>query len=927
MRAVEKSGIAVLAAVLACAAVAAADGWVAVGAASPVPAAPDVAVTQADAGALQVQVRTPGLDLATVTRAGRAFVELSWPDAQPFGEVGTPALPVVRRLFVAPRGAALVVTSAGPAGVEIPLHDLVLPAQPPIPKIPGALEQAVFQFDPAAYALDAELPAERVVVAELGIVRGQRLCMVEFRPVAYNPARGVLTVYPELTGKVDFIGGAAPAGRDAGPTDPFPGLQRLVLNPEALSGALDGGAGGNYLICVASTLESAIAGFANAKTAQGYTVTVHACAPGTTNTQLRTYIQSLWGTGNQPRYVLLVGDTDTIPHFVGQGSGSPDTDLYYACIDPNDWYPDLAIGRFPVRDPNDLAALVAKTLYYENGPLADPGYMKRAVFMASRDNYTVSEGTHNWVIDRYMTPNQITSDKLYCYTYNATTQQVTNSFNGGRFYGIYSGHGDNTYWADGPRFDQANVRALTNQNMYSFVCSFACLTGHFSLTECFMETWVRVADKGAATAWGSSVTSYWTEDDILEKRLFDVIYDANDPVPDELGPVLTETKLRYLAHFGPIATTRRYFEMYNLMGDPAFPMFGPITPPHGMQVQPFGGFTAAGQVGGPFTPGEMEYTITNHEEFPIQYAVTRTAPWLTLTNATGTIPGGQTVAMRVAINGQANYLGSGDYTDVLEFTNLTNHDGDTTRNVLLRVGVPTQQYFWNLDTNPGWTTQAQWAWGRPMGLGGDRGGPDPTAGYTGQNVYGYNLSGGYTNNMPEYSLTTAAIDCSRLTETSLRFRRWLGVEQNAYDHARVKISTNGTTWNTLWENPGTTLDDQTWTYQQYDIAAYADRQPTVYIRWTMGTTDGSLYWCGWNIDDIEIWGLEPGGAQYRRGDLNCDLVVNFDDINPFVLALTDPGAYQTQYPDCPILNGDCNGDGVVNFDDINPFVELLTGTD
>jgi hypothetical protein len=61
------------------------------------------------------------------------------------------------------------------------------------------------------------------------------------------------------------------------------------------------------------------------------------------------------------------------------------------------------------------------------------------------------------------------------------------------------------------------------------------------------------------------------------------------------------------------------------------------------------------------------------------------------------------------------------------------------------------------------------------------------------------------------------------------------------------------------------------------------------------------------------------------GDLNCDGVVDFRDINPFVLLLTNPGAWQQAYPNCPMLNGDINGDGSVNFRDINPFVGLLTG--
>jgi hypothetical protein len=65
--------------------------------------------------------------------------------------------------------------------------------------------------------------------------------------------------------------------------------------------------------------------------------------------------------------------------------------------------------------------------------------------------------------------------------------------------------------------------------------------------------------------------------------------------------------------------------------------------------------------------------------------------------------------------------------------------------------------------------------------------------------------------------------------------------------------------------------------------------------------------------------------QRSIGDLNCDGSVDFADINPFVLALANPGGYKAQYPDCDILNADINGDSQVDFADINPFVGLLTG--
>jgi hypothetical protein len=51
------------------------------------------------------------------------------------------------------------------------------------------------------------------------------------------------------------------------------------------------------------------------------------------------------------------------------------------------------------------------------------------------------------------------------------------------------------------------------------------------------------------------------------------------------------------------------------------------------------------------------------------------------------------------------------------------------------------------------------------------------------------------------------------------------------------------------------------------------------------------------------------GPPRSPGDVNCDGRVDFDDINPFVLALVGADGYYGQYPDCNWRNADCNGDG------------------
>ncbi len=275
----------------------------------------------------------------------------------------------------------------------------------------------------------------------------------------------------------------------------------------------------------------------------------------------------------------------------------------------------------------------------------------------------------------------------------------------------------------------------------------------------------------------------------------------------------------------------------------------------GLGVSPFTALNAQGDPGGPFTPASIDYVLENRADVPLLFSVTADQPWLVVSGGSGSIAPAGTATVTVAIGPAANQLPVGLYNGTVTFTNLTNGEGDTARAASLQVGTESTVYSWTLDTDPGWAREGLWAFGQPTGQGGQYGNPDPTSGFTGPNVFGYNLAGDYENNLPERSLTTHAFDCSDLMSTKLRFRRWLGVEQPAYDHAYIRISTNGTTWTTVWEN-GSEITDSSWQLVEYDISAIADGQPMVYLRWVMGTTDGSWQYCGWNLDDIEIRALQ-----------------------------------------------------------------------
>ncbi|MBN2053693.1 choice-of-anchor J domain-containing protein [bacterium] len=159
----------------------------------------------------------------------------------------------------------------------------------------------------------------------------------------------------------------------------------------------------------------------------------------------------------------------------------------------------------------------------------------------------------------------------------------------------------------------------------------------------------------------------------------------------------------------------------------------------------------------------------------------------------------------------------------------------------------------DMDNDPQWVISGgEWEWGVPTGGGGTaHGNPDPTSGYTGDNVYGYDLDGDYNNSIPAFHLVTPPISCAGAQGVTFDFYRWLNVETPTYDHAVVSISTDGSTWTEIYHNTGG-VTDNAWVPVTFDVSDYADDQPGIYLRWTMGPTDSAYAFSGWNIDDIRL---------------------------------------------------------------------------
>jgi len=511
------------------------------------------------------------------------FWRLALPGAGLMPEIGDPELPVLTRMVQLPAEGEAKLTVLKVVYETVDLNNYggysVWPYQRPIDKVPGAKENAPFDYNESAYARSGYFgPA--TMLQKMIVMRGMRFVPVTISPVTYDAAANMLKVATHMVVRVDFTKSADKVGvltDEALRATAFDALaQGMFINYGTLSTLKDPTVpeapipGGFLIISAPAFVDNAdLLDLAAWKAEKGYQVTVVSTDDtGTSKEAIQAFIQDAYETWEiPPAYVLFVGDTNTITYwYVDEVS-----DIYYVCVDGEDYFNDLFYSRFSVRTAQQLANMVAKTLQYEMGDWADPDIFLKAAFMASTDNYSITEGTHNYVINTWLDDAGFTSTKRYNHA-GATTQQVLNDINGGLNYLIYSGHGSEDSWADGPAVSTAQVQGLTN-TYYPYVASHACLTSSYDLDECFGETWTRSAT-GAVMFWGASTYTQWEPDDILERRYFDCIFD--DSLPRNyytFGEFTTYGMVKLWEYYSGGSYSQEYWEKYIILGDASVDMW------------------------------------------------------------------------------------------------------------------------------------------------------------------------------------------------------------------------------------------------------------------------------------------------------------------------------------------------------------------
>ncbi len=508
------------------------------------------------------------------------FIRLDFEGANVAGEIGAPQLPVVRRLVQIPFGAEPRIYITHIETETYPLADFgvfspIYPMQAPVPKIRDY--RAEFDFDNSVYEANRRVFGSHIEIVDVQTARNYRLALVEVRPVDYNPATGEIHVVQSLEYAIEFPGADMAETRrikeryysrayDAS-------IRPLIENPNAWDARWVPNADAlGFLIITGSTYGSYISELVQWKSRKGYSVkTRTATSLGGTTTGIRNWILAEYDTAAiAPTFVLLVGDVAHVPRYTGSASSSA-TDTPYGNMDATGYIPELYVGRISPASNSQLEHFVQRIVNYErfNIPAGYQDFADKACFLASNDAsyWSVAEATHRYAVQTHFGPAGFACDTIKARSNPNHRIATINAINDGRMIVNYSGHGGYYSW-EAPEMSATDVQNLTNINEYPFVISNACITGTYSLTECFGETWIRQTNKGAIAFLGASNNSYWNEDDVMERRMYD------DTFWDEY--YFTAGMMNrglYAVYTTYPSNANYYYDIYNLLGDPSVPLW------------------------------------------------------------------------------------------------------------------------------------------------------------------------------------------------------------------------------------------------------------------------------------------------------------------------------------------------------------------
>ena len=313
------------------------------------------------------------------------------------------------------------------------------------------------------------------------------------------------------------------------------------------------------------------------------------------------YAFANWET--RPTYVLLVGDGhwnlkgysgyDASPIYIPPNlawvdpwQGEVDSTNLLAAVVGDDILPDLAIGRLPVNNVEELNAAIDKIIAYEQ---AEPGeWQRRALFVA--DNVPDAAGDFVSLADDVIAnhlPAGVEADRIYLNDYCGSPTSpptpcpevnaaIVDDLNGpGALLVNYIGHASVDRWAHEQIFVNGDIPSLSNGGRLPVVLSMTCLDGYFYYPgrPSLAEELVRADGYGAVSTFSPTGLGVATGHHVMQRRFYDAVY--RDGVR-ELGPATLAAKAALYA------TGWNYdlIHTFTIFGDPALRLQAPASEVH-----------------------------------------------------------------------------------------------------------------------------------------------------------------------------------------------------------------------------------------------------------------------------------------------------------------------------------------------------------
>jgi len=586
----------------------------------------------------QYRVNIGELQALDVETTAGGFTRLVIPGFHNSMRDGAPELPMMNRLIEMPRGARARVEILSSKSRVMSLADFgvtqpLMPHQPSLSKSVDAANVA-FVYDRAAYDVD-KVGQELVRVVELGNLRSRGVARVEVSPIEYLPRSGEIVVHEDIEFRVTFEGSDRKAEAEE--------LAR-VWSPffEPVFARIDGSRTNHFdypdlvqnkvtmVVVTPPEFQYNLTNFVNWKTERGFnTILAVMGTPevGSTSASIRTYLYDLYNSATPanpaPSFVLFVGDVAQCPTFTEAGDA---TDRPYCDVD-GDMFPDMYYGRFSATNASQLQAQLDKTMMYDQFTMPDPSYLGNVTMIAGVDASwapTHGNGQINYGTEHYFNASHGITSNTYLYPASdaaGAPAEIVQTCNDGIGYINYTAHGSQTSWSD-PSFTQSDINGLTNAGKYFLAVGNCCLTSSYDYAECFGETWLRAANKGAVGYIGGSNSTYWDED-----YWWGVGYHAASQIDGTAWPVASTGVGVYDGVFhdngeaedqwyvtndaiifcGNLAVTESgssrelyYWNIYNLLGDPSLSTYMGVPAVNPVSVLPlFSNATTLNIIGAP----------------------------------------------------------------------------------------------------------------------------------------------------------------------------------------------------------------------------------------------------------------------------------------------------------------------------------------